>query len=117
MKINNPQNQSFNSIPKISTSCITSQLDAICRQSPNKAGDELTAMLAEENPELLKFLMESTPDLLNTEILPRPIRDLIGKRIFLHCGLVYRFIRAQIQADSMNAAWDDMGVDPESSAD
>ena len=106
MKNQNPTNtQTVNVIPRVSRECIEAQWEAITRNAPHVAVKDMIRILKAENPELLKFLTASVVGLLGTEELSDS-EDGLLRMIFLgHLGVMYRMIRAQMQANMYEDAW------------
>jgi hypothetical protein len=62
-------------------------------------------ILKVENPELLKFLTASVAGILGTEELSDPDEGLLRMVFLGHLGVMYRMIRAQMQANMYDDAW------------
>lgn len=97
--------QTENVIPKVSRKCIEAQWEAITRNPPHVAVKDMIRILKTENPELLAFLTASVTGLLETDDHAENDNELF-KTVFLgHLGVMYRMIRAQMQANMYNDAW------------
>ena len=97
--------QTENVIPQVSRECIEAQWEAITRNAPHVAVKDMTRILKAENPELLEFLTASVAGLFGTEELSDP-DDGLFRMVFLgHLGVMYRMIRAQMQANMYDDVW------------
>jgi hypothetical protein len=106
MQNQNPTNtQTVNVIPRVSRECIEAQWEAITRNAPHVAVKDMIRILKVENPELLKFLTASVAGILGTEELSDPDEGLLRMVFLGHLGVMYRMIRAQMQANMYNDAW------------
>jgi len=104
-KQNSTNAKTANVIPRVSRECIEAQWQAITRNPPHVAVKDMIRILKAENPELLKFLTASVVGLLGTEELSDS-EDGLLRMIFLgHLGVMYRMIRAQMQANMYDEAW------------
>ena len=106
MKNQNPTNtQTVNVIPRVSRECIEAQWEAITRHAPHVAVKDMIRILKVENPELLRFLTASVAGILGTEELSDPDEGLLRMVFLGHLGVMYRMIRAQMQANMYDDAW------------
>ena len=106
MKKNNSTNdQIVNIIPRVSRDCIEPQWEAITRDAPHVAVKDMIRILNIENPELLKFLTASVSGILGPEELLDPDEGLLRIMFLGHLGVMYRMIRAQMQANMYDDAW------------
>ena len=104
-KQNSTNAKTVNDIPRVSRECIEAQWEAITRNPPHVAVKDMIRILKAENPELLKFLTASVAGLFGTEELSDS-EDGLLRMIFLgHLGVMYRMIRAQMQANMYDEAW------------
>jgi hypothetical protein len=104
-KHNSTNAQTVNVIPRVSRECIEAQWEAITRNAPHDAVKDMIRILKVENPELLKFLTASVAGILGTEELSDPDEGLLRMVFLGHLGVMYRMIRAQMQANMYDDAW------------
>jgi hypothetical protein len=97
--------QAVNVIPRVSRECIEAQWEAITRNAPHVAVKDMIRILKVENPELLKFLTASVAGILGTEELSDPDEGLLRMVFLGHLGVMYRMIRAQMQANMYDDVW------------
>ena len=108
------KNNRFATMPTISLGCINAQVASIARKSSGRATREIVKLLKKENPVLLEFLMESFAQRITDKTYPGPVAYYMRSELLAHCGMLYRIIRTQLQADEMNDAW---GTEDDSSTE
>ena len=99
------KNRRFETVPPISLDCINAQVSSSKRIPAEAASRQIIKLLRKENPALLAFFIESAGELLADESIPEPLAVYMRSKMLVHYGVLYRIIRAQIQANEMNDAW------------
>jgi hypothetical protein len=108
-----PNNQHTATIPRISQECIIAQWEATMRNPSEVVAAETREILTRENPDLLEFINESITSMFECQMIPAPHAGILKRMMIGHTGIVYRIIRAQLDANPLNQAWDNMTVQSE----
>lgn len=92
-------------MPRISQECILAQWEAAMREPLEVVAAETLEILTQENPELLEFINESIAAIFECQMMPAPLDRVLKRMMIGHTGIVYRIIRAQMDAETLNKVW------------
>ena len=92
-------------MPLVTQQCIKSQWSVISRTSPKDAYTHARKLLKRENPELGCFLDSMIELVFSDDDMPIPLQVHLHHMVYAHCGIMYRILRAQLEADVMAHDW------------
>ena len=108
-----PNNQLAATMPRISQECIIAQWEAAMRNPSEEVTAETREILTRENPDLLEFINESITAMFECQMIPATHAGILKRMMIGHTGIVYRIIRAQLEAEPLNKAWQSLPVQSE----